>query len=142
MKTPRFNRAALALLAPVALFAAGCGDDNTVAAPTADTTPPAVPSGLHLSSLYDHLQLDWTANSEPDLAGYVVVQSTDAGATWNDVTASAVTATTLDVPKSQQVQFRVSAIDNSSNQSAYSSPASYRAPNSQPKFPVVEASVR
>lgn len=141
MMTPRNGRAWAALLVPAALLFAGCGDSNNPMTPAPDTTPPAVPVGLQLSSLPNQLQLTWTPNSEPDLAGYRVVQSTDAGVTWNDASTSLLTTATLDTPKGADVQFRVSALDFVGNESAYSSAVGYVAPNHDPKFRLNEAGI-
>jgi hypothetical protein len=136
MMTPRFGLIGTALLALAALFFVGCGDSNTPTAPAPpDTTPPAVPTGVQLSALYDHLQVTWAANAEPDLAGYLIAQSTDAGATWAAVTTSPLTTNTFDTNVCPQVEFRVSAVDLSSNESAPSTAVAYRAPNREPKFP-------
>ena len=43
---------------------------------TFDTTPPAVPTGLTATPGMNSASLSWSANSEPDLAGYNVYRST------------------------------------------------------------------
>jgi N-acetylneuraminic acid mutarotase len=47
-----------------------------IAPTTTDTTPPASPAGVTASSGDGQVRLNWTANTEPDLAGYNVFRST------------------------------------------------------------------
>jgi hypothetical protein len=44
-----------------------------------DVTPPAAPQGLSATQEYDSVVCRWTANNEPDLAGYRVFRSLQAG---------------------------------------------------------------
>ena len=47
----------------------------------ADTTAPAVPSGLSATAGANQVSLSWTANTEPDLSHYVILRSTTDGFT-------------------------------------------------------------
>ncbi|MFN8179550.1 MAG: hypothetical protein U0167_16600 [bacterium] len=134
--TPRLGLFGTALVSLAAVLFVGCGDSNSPTAPAPpDTTPPAVPAGVQLAAAFDHLQVTWAANSEPDLAGYLITQSTDDGATWTEATAAPLTTNAFDTAACPQIQFRVSAVDLSSNESAPSAAVGYHAPNRQPKFP-------
>jgi chitodextrinase len=87
------------------------------ATPTApaDTTPPAVPTGLTAAPGDAQVSLDWDANTEPDLAGYRLyrdsVQVFD-GAASAYLDSTAVNGTTY--------SYAVSAYDTSGNVSAQS----------------------
>jgi len=62
----RYAMKPISILLFITMFIAGC-DVSVV-----DLTPPAVPTGLTSISLDNAVQLDWAANTEPDLAGYHV----------------------------------------------------------------------
>lgn len=141
--TPDLGRKVTALLIPLALVFAGCGDtDPATFGATPDTTPPAVPTDVVLLSQYDHLAVQWAPNAEPDLAGYIVVRSLDAGETWEPLNETPLTETTFQDTKYPNVQYCVSAVDLSSNESAYSSPVGYQAPVRGPKNPALPAEPR
>ncbi|RED57933.1 S-layer homology domain-containing protein [Cohnella phaseoli] len=58
------------------------GAEATPQAPPVETAPPAAPRGLTGVAGNTVVTLSWLANSETDLAGYEVLYSADAGATW------------------------------------------------------------
>lgn len=80
-----------------------------------DTTPPAVPLGLTAKAANQQAVLSWTANKEPDLAGYVLYQD---GTKLRQVNGSTYTVSGL--TNGQTYTFAVSAIDTSGNESARS----------------------
>ena len=93
-----------------------------------DTAPPAAPTGVSATVEGTSVHVHWTANSEPDLAGYTVYRATSAGGTYTVISGSLVAtndyvdsalpagATTL--------WYRVTATDGSGNESARSASAS------------------
>ena len=90
-----------------------------------DTAPPATPGGLSgtVEPVRD-VRLRWTANSEPDLAGYHVYRALTAGGSQTRLTSSpAATNQFLDstTPDSVSVWYAVSAVDATGNESARSS---------------------
>lgn len=134
--TPDFGRTVTALLIPLAIAFAGCGDTEPLTlGPGPDTTPPAVPTDVVLAEQSDHLEIVWAANAEPDLAGYFVVRSFDSGETWEAVNEAPITETSIEDLKYALVQYRVASVDLSSNQSAYSDAVGYSAPTGGPKNP-------
>jgi hypothetical protein len=109
--------AALALLALVAAFAAGCDDDGPVA--IRDVVPPAAPQSVRSVTGDDRVTLDWVRNTEPDLAGYRVYRGTTGydgpfspmgtttSLTWVDDTAN----------NGSTYYYAVSAFDDAGNES-------------------------
>jgi len=81
-------------------------------APGADTSPPAAPSGLTASPGDGHIALDWSDNSESDLAGYRVYRD---GSRIASPTSSSYDDTGLINGTSHSYQ--VSAIDKAGNES-------------------------
>jgi hypothetical protein len=91
-----------------------------------DTAPPATPSGLHgtVEAVRD-VRLRWTANAEPDLAGYHVYRALTSGGTMVRLTSSPISANEyLDngTPDSVAVWYSVSALDGTGNESARTAP--------------------
>ena len=79
------------------------------------TTPPATFSGTNLTTL------QWSANPEPNLAGYEVVTRETTSEGWeNVISVGNVTTVTLDISK-DNLQFGVRAVDTAGNRS----PAAY-----------------
>ena len=89
-----------------------------------DTAPPATPGGISgvVEPVRD-VRLRWTANAEPDLAGYHVYRALTATGALQRLTSSPVTANQyLDsaTPDSLAVWYAVSALDATGNESARS----------------------
>jgi hypothetical protein len=120
------------MFALVALVVAGCGSDETTSPPTAtptDEAPPLAPTGVGVASQFvTKFQIDWNDNVEPDLLGYRVYLY-DPSPLRADAFIPLVQGDPL--PTSEMVlagergttyTFRVSAIDVSGNESAWSEP--------------------
>lgn len=123
----------------LSLMLIGCGDNESTTTPVdpIDTAPPATPSGLDLAartSIDPHITIAWDANAEPDFARYELQRSLDEGATWTIVSYTLTDNEYVDTYYSK-AEYRVSAFDESDNQSAFSSPVSYLAANDTPKLP-------
>jgi len=87
-----------------------------------DTTPPEAPTGLVATATGSYsIDLDWDDNTEPDLAGYKVYRDTVSGFTPDggnfvaDATSSLYSDTGLTATTTYY--YRVTAVDNSSNES-------------------------
>ncbi|MEJ7796573.1 MAG: fibronectin type III domain-containing protein [Nocardioides sp.] len=95
--------------------------------PPVDTTPPAAPAGLTVSSdTAGQLNLDWADNGEVDLAGYRIERSAD-GVNWAPVTTSLLTASAYSdtpVTAGTTYSYRVVAVDTAGNVSPPSGVAS------------------
>ncbi len=98
---------------------------------TLDTTPPAAPQGLHASATSGHISLAWSANSEPDLAGYFVFRSNAWNGTYTQLNAGALAATgytDLDVGGGATYFYELRAVDHAGNPSGFSAIARARVP--------------
>jgi chitodextrinase len=91
-----------------------------------DTAPPSSPSGLGAAlEGTDEVRVHWSANSEPDLAGYSVYRATDQAGPFARLTGAPITSTQFldsSIPVgATAVWYRVTASDVSGNESAQSS---------------------
>lgn len=86
-----------------------------VGPPPPDTTAPAVPTGLTGKAGNKQAILSWSANKESDLAGYVIYQD---GQKLKTVTGT--TDSIGNLTNGKTYSYRISAIDNSGNESAKS----------------------
>ena len=91
-----------------------------------DTAPPATPTGASAAVEGGaNVRVRWSANSEPDLAGYLVYRALAAGGPYTKLTGSPIVTTDyLDAPAPDTlaVWYGVSAVDASGNESARSAP--------------------
>lgn len=94
---------------------------------TADTTPPAAPTGLAVSVPVSNgqlLNLSWNANTEPDLSGYNVYRSTAAAGPYQKVNSALVNSSSYadsGLTNGVAYFYIISAVDSSGNESAKSS---------------------
>ncbi len=92
-----------------------------------DTTPPAAPTNLAATAGDAVVNLDWSDNAEPDLAGYNVYRSTTSGGPYGQINGSLVTASAFSdtgVTNGTTYFYVVTAEDTSANESASSNEAS------------------
>jgi hypothetical protein len=83
-----------------------------------DTFPPAPPANLQSSPLEGAINLIWDANTEKDLAGYVVLRGTTADALEPITDAPIPVTTFLDrVPAGVRYTYAVKAVDKAGNAS-------------------------
>lgn len=110
------KRSSILLALPLVLCVAGCGSDNPVA--PVDTVPPVAVLELEATSVSSSgIELAWTANTEPDLAGYHVYRSIANG----DVTLVGVELSPVfhdgNVVIGNVYRYQVGAFDTSGNES-------------------------
>ncbi len=93
----------------------------------ADVTAPGVPAGLTAVAGDGRVTLTWTANADPDLAGYQVYRSSSAGVRGTPLTTSPVPAATYvdtTAVNGSAYFYVVTAVDVAGNESAASNEAS------------------
>ena len=86
-----------------------------------DTTPPLAPTGVFASAGDGLVELTWSANAEPDLAGYIVYRATDVAGPFDRITGSTLTGTQYTdtaVTNGSTYYYRIEAQDTSQNVSA------------------------
>jgi hypothetical protein len=86
-----------------------------------DTFPPAAPTGVTAVAAEGSVNLIWNANSEGDLAGYLVLRGA-AGEKPKPITPKPVQETTFrdTVPTGSRVTYAIAAVDKAGNVSAIS----------------------
>jgi hypothetical protein len=101
-------------------------------------TPPASPSGLTLTPGYKEAQLDWSANSEADLAGYHIYRSDSADSGYVQLNSDPVTeASYLDTGLTPDTTYyyRISATNTYGNESLESEAATASTLDEAEAFP-------
>jgi predicted phage tail protein len=97
-----------------------CAEQSIVAA--VDTTPPAIPTGLHATGLFRSVWVDCTPNSDSDLDFYEIEASKAGLASIYPCAAPPFIHSNLTVGDSWS--FRIRAVDTSNNRSDWSAPVS------------------
>ena len=109
-------------------------DSNSLQLAPVDTYPPAAPTQLSVGPAPGRLSVFWLANSEPDLAGYLVYRSTDPNLPkdkWTKLTPTLSTKTTFtdeNVETGKTYYYYVVAVDTAGNPSPRSEVASETVP--------------
>lgn len=116
-----FRYMIVALITILALVGACARDEG--AGPAIDTVPPLAPVGVFVSSTGgDVVQVYWNHNAEIDLAGYSVYMSTTADGPFGPVSTRLLECPWFmtRVERMAVTYFRVTASDESGNESAFS----------------------
>lgn len=84
---------------------------------------PKAPTGLIATSTGSTINLSWDANTESDLAGYLVLRATDPDGEWNTIARNIVGTTFIDntVSSGQSYAYKIVAVDLSQNRSRQAS---------------------
>lgn len=89
-----------------------------------DEVPPAVPTGLNIQMDSGKVTLTWSANTEADLAGYVVHGQKSAGGPFYRLTSKPITGTTFTetfpAKRVAKLSYRIQACDTTGNKSTAS----------------------
>lgn len=140
MGTLRYGMMAVLTLAFLMI---ACANDTAVT-PTLDTVPPSPPVGLEIASAEgDLVQIIWSRNAEPDLAGYRVYRAFSEGSSFSQVSLRTLVCPWFydHVTPMDMACFKVTAVDESGNESAFSQAVSiylnngWRNPPSEPQEP-------
>ncbi|MCR5131614.1 MAG: RICIN domain-containing protein [Prevotella sp.] len=84
-----------------------------------ETDAPATPTGLTAEGQLASVVLQWTANTEADLAGYMILRAVKGTDDWNTIARKVATTAYIDNTCRQGIdyEYRIKAIDLSENQS-------------------------
>ncbi|MEZ4655437.1 MAG: endonuclease [Candidatus Eisenbacteria bacterium] len=97
------------------------GYSNEASATPVDMTPPAAPTSLVAAAGDGSVDLDWSNNGEPDLAGYNVYRATSSGGPYSQLNGSLLAAslyTDATVANGTTYYYVVTAQDATGNESA------------------------
>jgi hypothetical protein len=106
------------------------GDPSPKACVTpVDTFPPAAPVGLEAIGVSGGINLVWDANTETDLAGYIVLRGRGPDGPMTVITPEPIQTTNLHeaVPPNTEASYAVKAVDKAGNESAMSKIVAERA---------------
>jgi hypothetical protein len=109
-------------LAGLYVLAGGCGTEDGTLKPVVDTVPPIAPVGLQADFESDLIAVRWAENGETDLAGYRLYSSSDREGPFGLVTANLLYCPWYfdEVLPMQTTYFKVTAVDQSGNESGFS----------------------
>ncbi|MFT7507156.1 MAG: prepilin-type N-terminal cleavage/methylation domain-containing protein [Acidimicrobiales bacterium] len=113
------------------------GISNTANATTRDTIPPVNPTGLAATAAEERVTLNWSANSESDLAGYRVYRSGSSGGTYSSISGLLNTSNfnSTGLTNGTMYYFLVRAEDTTGNVSGNSNIANARPMDVTPPAP-------
>ena len=106
----------------LAVLIVGCGTDNS-AEPAIDTVPPNPPVGVQVTGEGgDLVSIVWTQNAELDLAGYRVYRACDETGLFGTVSSETLLCPWYydHVTPQNSACYKVTAVDESGNESAFS----------------------
>ena len=108
--------------AALLVFAGACGNEGSDGLPGIDTVPPIPPVGVRVQAEDDLVAVRWEANAEIDLAGYRLYKSSYEDGPFGMVSSNLVYCPWFydDVIPMQMTYYKVTAVDQSGNESAYS----------------------
>lgn len=97
-------------------------ESNSILAAPKDIYPPAAPDVSNPNATTGRIALFWAANSEPDIAGYLLYRSTDPNSPkpWTQLTSEVYTRTTFqdtNVETGKTYYYYVIAVDTAGNKS-------------------------
>jgi hypothetical protein len=110
------------IVAALVLLAGACGKESGDTLLTVDTVPPAPPVGLEIQAENDLVTVRWDENAEPDLEGYRLYRSSEKDGPYKTATSNLLYCPWYygQVLPMEMTYFKVTAVDRSGNESAYS----------------------
>ena len=119
MKTPIYL---LVAVAGLLLLAGACAKDNGQGEPVVDTVPPNPPVGLEVECNSNTVLLAWDENPEIDLAGYRVYKSSYSDGPFGVLNSRLLMCPWCrdEVLPTAMTYYKVTALDESGNESAFS----------------------
>ena len=84
-----------------------------------EKSKPKAPTGLMATSTGSTINLSWDANTDSDLAGYLVLRATEPEGEWNTIARNVIGTTFVDntVSSGQSYTYKIVAVDYSQNRS-------------------------
>ena len=119
----RFSTYLVLLPAALLVFMGACGNDSGGGPTVVDTVPPNPPVGLLFEHEEESVLITWSENAEVDLAGYRLYRSYDEDGTFDQVTSGLLLCPWYydsNVVRTVVSYYRVTAVDETGNESAYS----------------------
>jgi hypothetical protein len=106
----------------IVAFMGACGNDSGTTTPTVDTVPPNPPVGLQIGPESGIFKISWTDNAEIDLAGYNVYVSSQETGPFKKLNDDLLLCNWCydDPVPSARTYYKVTAVDESGNESTYS----------------------
>jgi fibronectin type 3 domain-containing protein/regulation of enolase protein 1 (concanavalin A-like superfamily) len=97
---------------------------------SADTSPPAAPTGLVATGTSSGINLDWNDNTEADLAGYIVYRASTSSGPYTRISGTSLLPGSVffdsSAPSNATSFYRVTAVDLAGNESAFASASAFR----------------
>jgi hypothetical protein len=116
-------------LAPAGDRTAESEDSTTVSIKPEDKFPPSAPVGLNFILGGKTIELTWTRNTEPDLAGYRVYRAFENNSFERIREAQESTSySDRNIEPGKRYRYTVTAVDRSGNESSMSAPVTVTAP--------------
>ena len=132
MKVATTTLAAMATIACLGLYGCGSSSDVTNAAGSLDSTPPPAPESIALNTVPEYNELTWAASAAADVAKYQVYRyQPDPSRDNAYVMVGETTNSSFNLGRTSEdadTYFRVRAVDEAGNRSAFSSETSVHLP--------------
>jgi fibronectin type 3 domain-containing protein len=109
-------------VAALLVFGGACSREGGAVLPAVDTVPPIPPVGLQANLESDDVVVRWAENAEPDLAGYRLYKSSQEEGPYGSVAGTLIYCPWYhdEVIPVQTTFYKVTAVDQSGNESAFS----------------------